>query len=973
MTDFEVGDKITFAGGKGEITKIDERNGSSDLLYVLKEGDDPELKRLPANLPHIEKCDSVADTISEGEFDPPLHYDLRKRATELDLAYKHDRFLSITSSQIEIEPYQIKAAHDILSSYDHRYLIGDEVGLGKTIEAGIVIEELVARDRADRVLIVSPAPLTTQWQDEMRDKFGRDYVVYDRGFVEATRQAHPNKNVWEQEDHVITSIDFAKQEDMLEPLKNTEWDMAVFDEAHHLTARRKPDGVDKVQRFRVGEAVAENTDGLLFLTGTPHKGKSDQFYFMVDLLDPYRFTDEHDITPEKLDDLMIRRLKSDMVEKDGTPMFPEKNIQSLPVDFTPQERELYENVTEYIREHYNVAKQEGRQATGFAMAIYQKRLVSSMHAIRKSLEKRVRTIQNDAIKEDISGEMQDLIDQYSTDPASLTAKKKQEVEEELQRLTLSTDPERVERELEVVKDLREQAEELDVDSKAERLEKFVEGVLAEDLDEKILIFTEYTDTLEYLRDEVLNDHDIAQIHGDVDHDRRRAEQKKFEEEANIMLATDAAQEGINLQFAHIMVNYDLPWNPNRIDQRMGRLHRYGQENTVQIHNLFVRNTRENEILELLMDRVDQIESDLGMSSDVVGMILEDFDLEGTIMNAVHEDSSVEEVVEDIEEVVEEQKEALETVENKFLIREHFDPQEIHDLIDESKEKAISESDIKTLLQEFFDEFGGEIKGVRPGPSREEGDAYRLEVPDVVAGGDVRNAYDMVTFTREVAVKNDEVDFLALDHPLVQSVIKYCLDEERVSGKSTALVTNQEEEAPGILFNFRLGYEAGTEQEEISEELARIYIDWERETSESPPETVDTLSPKEAQSHTDVDRISTIADRLYEDAKSRAWSIVEDSADEAQEEREHEIDIKEEHAKRHFESEIEKWEDRLEEYREKDRKTDEDMTIAIRNAETKVKELRREKEMELQQLEEERHVTPNEPKLVNASVIVRPGS
>ncbi|MDY6774841.1 MAG: helicase-related protein [Halobacteria archaeon] len=966
MTNYEVGDKISFAGGRGEITKIEERD-DSNLLFVLTEGDDRDLKKLHSTLPHIEKLGSVADSIVEKDFDQPIKYDLRRKATELDLAYKHDRFLSLTSSQIEIEPYQIQAAYEILNSYDHRYLIADEVGLGKTIEAGIVIEELVARDRADRILIVSPAPLTTQWQDEMRDKFGRDYVVYDRGYVNATRNAHPNKNVWEQENHVITSIDFAKQDDMLEPLKNAEWDVAVFDESHHLTAKED----EKTERYEVGEAVSDNTDGLIFLTGTPHSGKSVQFYKMVSLLDPYRFTDESDITPDELDDLMIRRLKSDMVEPDGTPMFPEKEIRTLPVDFTPQERDLYENVTEYITEHYNEAKEEGNQATGFAMAIYQKRLVSSIHAIRKSLKKRVRTIQNDAIKEDISNEKQDLIARYSTDPTSLTSKQREKVEKELQNLTLSTNPERVERELDIVKELKEQAENVDVDSKAEKLREFVEGVLQEDPDERILIFTEYTDTLEYLRDEVLSNYDIAQIHGDIDHDRRRAEQRKFEDEVNIMLATDAAQEGINLQFAHIMVNYDLPWNPNRIDQRMGRLHRYGQENTVQIHNLFVRDTRENKILDLLMDKIDAIESDLGMSSDVLGMVLEDFDLESTIMNAVHEDSPVEKVVEDIDTVVEEQKEALETVENNFLIRDHFDPQDILDIIDESREEAISEDDIKLLLQEFFDNFGGEIKGYRPGPSRKDGDVYNLEVPEVVSGSNVRNRYEKMTFTREVALESEDIDFLSLDHPLVQSVIDYCLNEERLGGKSTALVTDEKENAPGILFNFRVGYEAGTNGEEISEDLIQIYGNWEREITEDPPETVDTLSPEDAMDHPDVDSISTIADHLYEDAKDRAWSIINGSAEEAREKREHEIDIKEEHAKRYFENEIQNWEERLEEYRRKDDEADKDMTIAIRNAETKIRDLKRERETELQRLEEEKSVIPKEPEIVNASVIVRP--
>ena len=207
-----------------------------------------------------------------------------------------------------------------------------------------------------------------------------------------------------------------------------------------------------------------------------------------------------------------------------------------------------------------------------------------------------------------------------------------------------------------------------------------------------------------------------------------------------MLATDAAQEGLNLQFAHIMVNYDLPWNPTRIDQRMGRLHRYGQEHTVEIRNLFFKNTRESEILKLLVEKMNQIESDLGMRSDVLGRVLEDVDLDQTIMTAVAEDQSQDEVIADIDQKIRERKEALETVENELLIRDRFDlsdeDEEILDVIDRSQHGDVSEDDIQVLVREFFDEFGGDIRGVRPGPARSEGDIFQLEVPNVLSGGQV---------------------------------------------------------------------------------------------------------------------------------------------------------------------------------------------------------------------------------------------
>jgi len=637
MDDFHVGDHVRFAGGQGEITKIEDRPNGGQLLHVYTtEG---QLRKLPSGLPHIKRIDSIVDRLAAKQIDSPLHHDLRERATRLDLAYRYDRFLSLTNNRIEIEPYQVQAAYEILNSYDHRYLIGDEVGLGKTIEAGIVIEELIARERAQRVLIVAPAPLTVQWQAEMREKFDRNFVIYDRDTVRTHQQSHPNQNVWLQEDLIITSIDFAKQEDMLEALRNLDapWDVAVFDEAHHLTARRSSDdSIERTQRYMVGEAIAENSDALLLLTGTPHKGKSDQFYFMISLLDPYRFSHESQIHPDALEDLMIRRLKDDMYETDGTRMFPEKNIEALGVDMSPAERKLYDDVTEYIREYYNLAQQEENKAAGFTMVIYQKRLVSSIYAIRKSLENRMRAIQNDAVAEDLSDEVQELIPRYSTEPETLTDAERQRVEEELETVTITLNRSQIQQELDRVKQLWQQAKNIETDSKARLLRTFVEDILTEDPDEKILIFTEYTDTLEYLRDQVFPEYDIARVYGDLNQDRRRQEMRDFENEKSIMIATDAAQEGLNLQFAHIMVNYDLPWNPIRIDQRMGRLHRYGQDRTVEIRNLFFKNTRESEILNLLIEKTNQIESDLGMRSDILGRVLEDVDLDDTIMAAIAE-------------------------------------------------------------------------------------------------------------------------------------------------------------------------------------------------------------------------------------------------------------------------------------------------------------------------------------------------
>ncbi|WP_136602645.1 DEAD/DEAH box helicase [Salinigranum halophilum] len=972
MTGISVGDFIKFAGGRGEVTKIEDRPNGAYLLHVYTtEG---QLRKLPSSLPHIKRIDSIVDRLKGKQIDSPTYYDLRERATRLDLAYRYDRFLSLTSNRIEIEPYQVQAAYEILNSYDHRYLIGDEVGLGKTIEAGIVIEELIARGRADRVLIVAPAPLTVQWQEEMREKFDRNFVLYNRETVRTHRQSHPNQNVWLQEDLIITSIDFAKQDDMLEALRNLdeEWDVAVFDEAHHLTARRSSDdSMERTQRYMVGEAVAGNSDSLLLLTGTPHKGKSDQFYFLISLLDPYRFSHESQIHPEALEDVMIRRLKDDMYETDGTRMFPEKNIEALPVEMSTEERQLYNDVTEYIREYYNLAQREENQAAGFTMVVYQKRLVSSIYAIRKSLENRMRAIQNDAVAEELPDEVQELIPRYSTEPETLTDLERSRVEEALETVTITLNRTQIEQELERVKQLWQQAKNIKTDSKARLLREFVERILREDPEEKILIFTEYTDTLGYLRDEVFSDHDIAEVYGDLSQDRRRQEMKKFEEEANLMLATDAAQEGLNLQFAHIMVNYDLPWNPIRIDQRMGRLHRYGQERTVEIRNLFFADTRESEILNLLIEKTNQIESDLGMRSDVLGRILEDLDLDETIMSALAEGRPTNEVVADIEATVEERKQALQTVENDFLIRDRFDlsdeDQEILEIIERSQHGEVSEADIETLVREFFDEFGGTIKGVRPGPARTGGDVFQFEVPDVLSGNQVKSHYPRATFTKDVAMEEDDVDFVALDHPLVQSLIEYCLDSNRVKGQVAVKATN-DSTAPGILFNYRLGYISGA-GEAVTEKFVPLYVSLDGQITTDTPEFVDTIPPSEATGIAELERLATQAGELHQQAEMEAWTQVESFAEEARTEREREVQIKREHAERYFQEQISQWEGRLETYEQR-AKEGRDMTAPIGNAKRQLKNLRRERDEELSRLDEEQHVTPEEPELVTAAFVIQ---
>jgi len=934
-------DLVNFLGGQARVISRQERNGAPDLLYLKTEDDD--IKKVPADSEGLEPGLSIADRLQTGKFDDPVRFSLRERAARLSLAYRSDRFLSLSGNRIRIEPYQVDAAHEVLTSYEPRYLIGDEVGLGKTIEAGIIIEELIARGRAERVLIVTPAKLRDQWQREMREKFGREYVAYDRDYISSIDR--PGQNVWAAEDQIVVSIDLAKQDDLLEQLRDLRepWNVAVFDEAHHLTARETSEGTRRVDRYRVGEAVAENSDALLLLTGTPHKGKPDQFYNLLRLLDPYRFQGPEDITPGKVDNLMVRRTKTDdsMVGSDGEPMFPGREIQTVPVELSPAERHLYEDLTEYISAVYTASAERDAHAAGFATVIYQKRLVSSIAAITQSLENR----------------RDDLEDRVSISTSSVD------------QLHYVDD---AETERDVLDQLIEAGKSIDIDSKGARLQEFVDEILAEDPDEKILVFTEYTDTLEYLHDEVLSGYRTARIDGSMSEERRREEIERFRNTADVMLATDAAREGINLQFAHIMVNYDLPWNPIRIDQRMGRLHRYGQEDTVRIFNLFIEDTRESDILQLLVGKLEQIENDLGMQSDVLGTILDDYDVEGAIMEAVTGECDSEAVIEDLDQAIEERKEAIEKIENEFLIQDKFDAEDhrqIRNLIDLSRQRPIGEDDIERLVREFCRELGGAAETSNYGTESDPELLHTIVVPDIIAmnNEEIRRQCSHITFSRSTALDNPNAELVSLNHPLVQCIIEYCLDGDWLDGQASALVAGDTERTPGILATYRLGYVSG-DGKIPTEDYTRVYVDTNGEIHDDIPPVTGALPAQLATPHPQAYKMAEPMTELLETASSKASKGVQELVEEVQAEREEDVEIKERHARRYFTQRIRELEDRLEEYRKEQQDTDKDMKVAIDTTRAELEEVEQEWEEEQARLERERTVAPDEPELVNAAIV-----
>jgi uncharacterized protein YqeY len=360
-----------------------------------------------------------------------------------------------------------------------------------------------------------------------------------------------------------------------------------------------------------------------------------------------------------------------------------------------------------------------------------------------------------------------------------------------------------------------------------------------------------------------------------------------------------------------------------------------------------------------------------MSSDILGMVLDEFDLEDQIMTAIAKKQSTEKVAEVIEQTVQDHREAIQKVDQDLLIRDRFDlseeDREILDVIEESHNEEVSEADIETLVREFFDEFGGEIRGSHPGPARESGDVFQVTPPSVITGKEVRKRYDQATFSRDVAREDSDAEFLALDHPVVQNIIDFSLQSDSIGGETAVKVGAEATPTPGLLCNFRLGYQSG-DGESVTERLIQIYIRPDGSV-EDDFELVGGIPSGDAHSFNGVDQVVAAADELVTVAENEAWARVSDMAEEAQDERYREVQIKRGHAERYFKSRIEDAQEQLERYEDRAADPGEDVQVLINKYSRRLKDISQEREEEMERLEQEEVVVPETPELVNAAVVI----
>ena len=598
---------------------------------------------------------------SDGEFNfkgDPEKFVLFAEAERINSAYQFDPLFAINCSVVDPLPHQVEAVYKyLLPQPKIRFLLADDTGAGKTIMTGLLLKELIMRKIVERVLIVTPGGLTKQWQeDEMGIKFNIPFKLVNRDVFSS------EPTVFQTSDHVVASIDFICREDIMQVVSKTTWDLVIFDEAHKLSAYEYGEKIYKSKRYEAAHILSQQCEHLLLLTATPHRGRKDTFKRLLQLLDEDIFATA-DLATERVRELsmngankfFIRRLKEDMKDWNGNALYKDRYTKTTSYNLTTDEKRLYEAVTDYLTKRKKEANETKNIHVSLALQVMQRRLVSSIFAIRNTLQKRWLALQGLAdeldknpslwkqrIKfeeldvaniddlDELDDDERDALDNIMADPKKLklftTAKSLSEIKAEAGE----------------VKSLYEMANALYNQQQEEQ--KYIElkklltsqGVID---GEKLVIFTEHKDTLLYLQERLTNNgYNVATIHGGMSVDERRESQCRFmTPEVQILICTDAAGEGINLQFCRLLINWDIPWNPNRLEQRMGRIHRYGQKSDVIVFNMVASNTREGQVLKKLLTKLDIIREQLGDDRvyDVIQDVLKGVSLDSIISSVLN--------------------------------------------------------------------------------------------------------------------------------------------------------------------------------------------------------------------------------------------------------------------------------------------------------------------------------------------------
>ncbi len=940
-------------------------------------------------------------------------------ANRIKLAHHFDPYLAIHTSLIQPLPHQITAVYgEMLPRQPLRFLLADDPGAGKTIMAGLLIKELAARGDVERCLIVAPGSLVEQWQDELGEKFSLEFDILSRDMIENSRSGNP----FNDRNRLIARLDvLARDEDLQEKLiRSSEWDMVIVDEAHRMSASYFGGDVRYTKRYQLGQKLGQICRHLLLMSATPHNGKEEDFQLFMALLDGDRFEGRFrdGVHYADAEDMMRRLTKEELLKFDGTPLFPERRAYTVKYKLSDEEASLYAAVTEYVRSEMNrvqrFAEDDGKKKNnvGFALQILQRRLASSPAAIYQSLKRRRERLEHELAEARLitrgkkfasslgrkwfSDEVLKNIDEYSEN----------EVEEfeEIISTTATTAQtiEQLEIEVNTLRSLERHA--LSVlrsgkDTKWQELNKILDDEMMIDSDgtrRKLIIFTEAKDTLLYLADKIRSrlgkPDSVDIIHGGVAREERKKIISRFMQDRDlvVLVANDAAGEGVNLQRGHLMVNYDLPWNPNKIEQRFGRIHRIGQTEVCHLWNLVAADTREGEVYSRLLEKLEIARGALkGRVYDVLGELFEGTSLKDLLWQAIQygeRDDVKASLFEKIDDAID--YEHIESLLKKRKLTNDMMPEAAVEKVRLEMERAeaqrLQPHHVQSFFLEAFKHLGGQIKPREKGRFEITHVPVRIRERDrlIGRGAPIQKRFERICFDKEFINQQPVAEFICPGHPLLEAVISLIRENYGHLMKQGAVMideTNQGEEVQAV-FLIEHSIEDGRKtssgaQQVISQRLqfASITKDGLIANAGIAPH----LNFRPAKRH----ELAVVQDDLSGswlssdlENKVKGFAIIklaQAHLKEVKERRLTEIEKTEHEVQARLKKEINYWDSRAAELREQE-KAGKKTRLSSENAQRRAEDLADRLQRRMQQLAQEKNITAASPVIRGGFVVIPQG-
>jgi len=780
--------------------------------------------------------------------DPPQNFLIKYWSNLFYSYYTSYQIKCITNSRLTLMPHQINVAHRLSEEYLPRVILADEVGLGKTIEAGIYIKEMMARNLVERILIIVPATLVKQWQFEMSNKFNIQFTIYDsKKIKEIKRSKYVDlQNPFYYDNLIICSLQFARNRKYIELLSQISWDIAIFDEAHHLRrylTNATTGNYRETLNFELARKISQNCESLLLLSATPLQLHSFELYSLIELIHPEAFDNfsefEHFrkdmpfinllvVNVNQIDNLnrfelentikllrnlryvnpkdskndVLKKLKGDSfkmdlltkVERDHTlsrflirnrkknvfseDLMNKRIVNTIMVKPKKQELEIYNKIRLYLAKIYNSSIHKENIGLGFIITTLQKLLTSSKYAILKSLERRLEQIERSKnLASDVS-----FIKEYDPDFFELELE-----EDELETEQSGTNGKRIKNtsskmesnllnQEQMIKDFYNELKTLPYDSKSDKLLDLIKKIYSQNPKEKILIFTQFVDTLFFIKS--LLEKEFQKIHveafyGKINKDEKDEAVERFRnsEDFSILLSTEIGGEGRNFQFCRIMVNYDLPWNPMKLEQRIGRLDRIGQESKeIYIYNFFLEDTVETDIIFALNKRIDLFEQSVGVLEPIIGKIERDF------KNLIFSEPEVKqrklrEFNYNLDLEIKKAKEIEMQLDDLMIDKRSFQMEGLITSLASCHDVKLGHNELYLLMQSFFNLEEGKYGSLQTIPH--DGDQINLNIQFLKYLESLLADEYKGTFNIEIAQEREEIDFFALGHPLINEILNYC--------------------------------------------------------------------------------------------------------------------------------------------------------------------------------------------------------